>query len=221
MKIEDTIDTKRHEAQTKLALIRILGCDIKDEKLEVWFDESDTRKVNEFLKDNGVLDSDLLIGINPGGYRPSRRWDWEKFAQACEILVKKYKAKIIITGSKLEINLAKRIENKMAAKPIDSTGELSLTQLSALISRCNLYISNDSGPMHIANALKTPLVAIIGAGMRKIYPYQKDNCVIVKKEVECSPCYKFRCKDMRCLNIITVDEVIRAGEFLLENYAKS
>jgi heptosyltransferase-2 len=220
MKIEDAIDTNRHEVQTKLALIRVLGCDIKDEKLEIWFDDSDTRQIDDFLRSNRVLESDLLIGINPGGFRPSRRWDWERFAEVCDILAREHKAKIVITGSKSEIGLAKKIEDKMDIEPIDSTGKLSLTQLAALISRCNLYISNDSGPMHIANALETPLVAIIGPGMTKIAPYQEKNCIILKKRAECSPCYKFDCRDMRCLKNIIPDEVIGAADTLLKNNVK-
>ena len=69
--------------------------------------------------------------------------------------------------------------------------------------------------MHIANALGTPLVAITGSGAVKFAPYQKENCIILRKDVECSPCYKFSCKDMKCLKLITIDEVIGACERLL------
>lgn len=221
IKIEDATDSHRHEVETKLALIQALGCDIKDRGLEVWFDDGDRKETGDFLRNRGILASDLLIGINPGGFRPSRRWNWDRFAQVCDILAREYKAKIIITGSKSEVDLANKIKEKTVIKPVVSTGKLSLTQLAALISRCNLYISNDSGPMHMANALRTPLVAIMGAGRPKIYPYQKTNCLIVKKDALCAPCYKFSCRDMRCLNLITVDEVIRASKTLLKGYAKS
>jgi len=217
IKIEDKINTERHDVEYKLDLIQALGCYIKDKRLEVWFDDFDIRKVKDFLEENSILDSDFLIGINPGGYRPSRRWNWENFAKVAEVLAKIYSAKIIITGAKYERWLAERISRKMSAQAIDASGKLSLTQLIALIKRCNLYITNDTAPMHIANALKTHLVAITGPGTMKTVPYQKENSIILKKDVECSPCYKFRCKDMKCLKIITVDEVIEACKKLLKD----
>jgi heptosyltransferase-2 len=215
IKIEDTIITTRHDVEYKLDLIRALDCNIDDKKLEVWVDDSDMVKVKEFLQRHSISDSDLLIGINPGSHRPAHRWDWENFAKTAGELAKIYKAKIIITGTKAELGLARKISLKMSVKPVVSAGLLTLGQLVALIRRCNLYISNDTGPMHIANALGTPLIAIIGPGTMKTAPYQKDNCIILKKDVECSPCYKFRCKDTKCLNMITVDEALGACKKLL------
>lgn len=217
IKIEDKIDTKKHDVEYKLDLIQALGCDIEDKRLEVWFDDFDTKRVKEFLEESSILNSDFLIGINPGARRPTRRWNWENFAKVVEVLAKSYGAKIIITGTKDESWLAKKISLKMSTQPIDASSKLSLTQLIALIKRCNLYVSNDTAPMHIANALKIPLVAIIGPGTMKTAPYQKDNCIFLKKDVECSPCYKFRCKDMKCLKVITVDEVIEACKKLLKD----
>ena len=220
IKIKDAINTKKHDVEYKLDLVKALNCDIEDKKLEVWFDDSDTKKVKELLEEKSVLNSDFLIGINPGARRPAHRWNWKNFAKVAEVLAKRYRAKIIITGAKYERWLAERISRKMSAQAIDASGKLSLTQLIALIKRCNLYITNDTAPMHIANALKTPLVAIMGPGTMKTGPYQKDNCIVLKKDVECSPCYKFKCKDMKCLKIITTDEVIQASEILLKDNAK-
>lgn len=219
IKIEDKIDTERHDVEYKLDLIQALGCDIKERELEVWFDDSDTKKVKEFFEENSILNSDFLIGINPGGHRPAHRWNWENFAKVAEVLAKRYRAKIVITGAKDENWLAKRI-SQVSTQLIDASDRLSLTQLIALIRRCNLYISNDTAPMHIANALKTPLVAIMGPGVMKTSPYQKNNCIILRKDVECSPCYKFRCDDMKCLKTITTGEVIQASESLLKDYVK-
>jgi len=221
IKIADTINTKRHDVEYKLDLIQALSCDIKDKKLEAWFDEFDKKGVEEFLGENSVLDSDILIGINPGAHRPAHRWHWKNFAEVAEMLAKRYKAKIVITGTYNERRLAENIIRKTSVKPIDATGKMSITQLVVLIRRCNLYISNDTAPMHIANALGTPLVAIMGPGGMKTAPYQKDNCIILKKDVECSPCYKFKCEDMICLKAITAEEVIQASESLLKDYVKN
>lgn len=220
VRIEDTINSQRHDVEYKLDLVKALGCEIKDKRLEVWIDDVDTEKVEGLLERSSVSGSDLLIGISPGGHRPSRRWDWKDFAQVCQDLAKRYQAKIIITGTEDERSLAKKIIAALPNRTIDACGKLSLSQLAALIKRCNLYISNDTAPMHIANALGTPLVAIMGPGPMKTAPYLKDKCIILTKDVDCAPCFKFRCKDMRCLKTIATDEVTKACDVLLKDYAQ-
>jgi len=216
IKIDDTINTIRHDVEYKLDLIAALGCDIKDKELAVWFDDSDTQTIRKFLEKKSISDDDILIGIHPGARRPNHRWNWKNFALVADELANRYKAKIIITGFEADRGLAKMIGLKMSHQPIIALG-FSLTQLAALIKRCNLYISNDTAPMHIANALKTHLIAIMGPGSMKTAPYQKENCIILKKDIECAPCNKFRCQDARCLNNITTDMVMNASEKLLKS----
>ncbi len=212
IKIEDTLDTQRHDVEYKLDLLRALGCKIEDKHLELWPGQDDIDRVSEFLNNRSISESDFLIGINPGAHRLTHRWSWENFAQVADILIDRFKAKIIITGSKEESLLGKLIVKKVRRSIIDTVGVFTLTQLLALIKRCNLFITNDTGPMHIANALRIPMVAIMGPGGLKTAPYQRENCIIVRKEVSCSPCYKFKCKDLRCLKGVTVEEVIEAVE---------
>jgi phosphatidylinositol alpha-1,6-mannosyltransferase len=215
IKIDDSINTTRHDVEYKLDLIEALGCDIKDKELEVWFDDSDTQAVRKFLEKKSISDDDILIGLHPGARIPTHRWNWENFAYVADELANRYKAKVIITGFEAERELVKKIGIKMSHQPIVALS-FSLTQLAALIKRCNLYISNDTAPMHIANALKTHLVAIMGPGSMKTAPYQEENCIILKKDTECAPCTKFRCRSMKCLNNITTDMVIEASEKLLK-----
>lgn len=89
---------------------------------------------------------------------------------------------------------------------------MSITQTAAVIQRCNLFISNDSGLMHLAVAVKTPVVAIFGPTIpNKNAPYEGKN-VVIRKELPCSPCYemykKFRCNDIKCLKLIEIEDVL-------------
>lgn len=196
VKIEDAIKTARNDAEYKLDLIKALGCNIGDKRLEVWFDDSDKNAVRDFLEKHSISDTDLLIGMNPGAHRLTHRWDWENFARVAETLAKRHGGKIIITGSQDEHWLAEKIRRKISAEAINTAGVLSLTQLAAFMKRCNLYITNDTGPMHIANASGTRMVAIMGTNVLKTAPYQKDKCVVLNKNVECVPCYKANCGNM-------------------------
>lgn len=211
VKVADSLSSERHDVEYKLDLLGVLGCAVKDKYLELWPDDSQAQAVRGFLQENYISDSALLIGINPGGSRPSRRWDWKNFAAAADALAARYNAKIIITGNKYDRRFARSISREMSHQPIDASGRFSLAGLAALLKRCRLFITNDTAPMHIANALNVPLIAIMGPGTLRTAPYQRENCVTLRKAADCSPCYKFSCADMRCLKGITPDMVIEAS----------
>ncbi|PIV63342.1 MAG: hypothetical protein COS11_07960, partial [bacterium (Candidatus Ratteibacteria) CG01_land_8_20_14_3_00_40_19] len=133
-------------------------------------------------------------------------------------LIKTYNAQVIIFGGKQEISLAERVASLMKKNPIIAAGKTTLGETAALIERCNLFITNDSGLMHIACAVKTPVVAIFGpTDYRKTGPYSI-NSAIIRKNLPCSPCYqrgKVKCKELDCFKLITVEEVLEAAERVL------
>lgn len=216
IKVPDSLVSERHDVEFKLDLLKILGCRIEDKNLELWFDDLDARIAGEFLEENSISDSDILIGVHPGAHRLSRRWDYRRFAAVADQLIKMYKAKIIITGSKQDQGLVRNIRLRMSNPSIDASGRFSLTQITALIKMCDLFITNDTAPMHIANTLAVPLIAVMGSGSLRTSPYQKENCIVLRKNVDCSPCYKFACKDRKCLEAIIVEMVIDASKQLLK-----
>lgn len=217
IKVGDYFPLRKHQVECIMDVARAMGSAGDDHTLEVWTGDAAQKDVERFMEQMGLSASDCIIGVNPGAVRSSHRWPVEYFAQAADVLAEKYHAKIVVTGSKKEISLSLQLANMMRQKPVVTTGLLSLSQLSALIGRCRLYVSNDSGPMHIANALGRPLVAIMGPGPLEYGPYHKRDVAIVRKEAACSPCFKSYCRDMKCLNSITPDDVVGAAEGLLQS----
>ncbi|MBN3038760.1 MAG: glycosyltransferase family 9 protein [Candidatus Omnitrophica bacterium] len=215
VKVDDSMPLSKHQVECIMDVARALHCRADNYKLEVWAPKEEDIHVFDFIEKESGAKGRFTIGINLGGIRPSRRWPVENFAKVADVLSEKYNAQIVITGSKSEIKLAQDMQRMMRATPIISSGVFSLTQLVAFIRRCDLFISNDSGPMHIANALEKPLVAIIGPGYPQVRPYNKQNCIVLKKEVACSPCYKFDCKSLECLKSIKVNDVLEAVTKLL------
>ncbi|MFC1631616.1 glycosyltransferase family 9 protein [Candidatus Omnitrophota bacterium] len=215
LRVEDSIKWRKHQVEYIMDVVRALGVETANRKLEVWSDAQDQQVARKFLARNSVSPEDLVIGIHPGAARFSRRWPLENFAQLADQLIKRYQAKIVITGGKKEIDLVKQLSSLMGQKPVIATAELSLSEVSALIKKCSLYITNDTGPMHIANALNVPLVAIMGPGPEELGPYQRNKCVVLRKYTGCSPCYKFNCQDLSCLRMISVNDVLHAADKLL------
>lgn len=205
-----------HQVQQMLNTVALIGAKDQRRDLEIWVPEGRSKNLDKFLKVNNISKDDFIIGLNPGSGRPSRRWPIEYFAKVADQLKNRYNAKIVITGSKNEIGLARRLNKLSQKQHIISSGEFSLPDLVNFIRMCRLYISNDTGPMHIANALGVPLIAIIGGGPQSCYPYVKEKTIILKKDKDCSPCFKFDCKRKVCLKDISPEEAMEAAETLLK-----
>lgn len=219
LKVPERSLSPKHEVERMLDIARALGAKIRNKDLEIPLFAEDRNYVTEFFSQYQIRKDDLVIGINPGAFRPSREWDKKKFALVADELSKKYQARIIITGGKRDVKLANDISNLMITKPIIVAGKTTLKQLAVLIQKCKLFITNDSGPMHIAVTVKTPLIALCGPGPLKYAPYGDGNrYIVIKKEVDCSPCYKMRCRSHKCMELIAAGEVLQAAEKQLDRF---
>ena len=219
LKVPEGSLSSSHEVERMLDIARTLGAKIRNKDLEIPLFTDDRNYVTEFFSQHHIREDDLVIGINPGAFRPSRKWDKKKFALVADGLSKKYQARIIITGGKRDIKLANNISNLMIIKPIIVAGKTTLKQLAVLIQKCKLFITNDSGPMHIAAAVKTPLIALFGPGPLEYSPYgDGKRHIVIKKEVDCSPCYKMKCRSHKCMERISAGEVLQAAEKQLDRF---
>ncbi|MFQ6617182.1 MAG: glycosyltransferase family 9 protein, partial [Fidelibacterota bacterium] len=152
---KDTHDEYDLNIFSKLA--RLCGFEIKDRAFEVPRKNADFEFVNGFLRSRRVNEGELLIGMNPGSDWPSRRWEIKNYVRLAAMLLNSFECKIVVTGTVAESELAGEILKVDGERVISAAGSTSLGQLAELIRRCNLYITNDSGPMHLSLAVGTPL----------------------------------------------------------------
>lgn len=203
-----------HEVERYLEIVKLLGASSEDKGLKVFISSRDKEFAKVFLQKRGVTDKDLLIGLNPGSSEKwkIKRWGKERFAQLSDELIKKDKAKIIIFAGPDNDGLTSEITKLMENEPIVLEERVTLKQLAALIGECHLFITNDTGPMHIASAMKTKVIDIVGPSNPKKTGPLGDNVVIIKKDLPCRPCKKRTCEDLSCLRLITVEEVLKKVE---------
>ena len=177
-------NTQQHETQRYLDVVRALGVESTDDEPEVFVNSEGKTWIDNFLKIEKLDDGNPIIGLNPGAATIYRRWDAANFAVLGDLLHEAYRAHIIITTGPREGELADQIVAQMAHSPV-IVNQATPMQLAALLQQCNLYISNDTGPMHLSTAVKTPTIALFGASnlIQWAPPWEK-HAVIARKACE-------------------------------------
>ena len=175
-------NTAQHETQRYLDVARALGVEVRADDPEVFVDTAGIAWVNNFLEKRKFDDGKPIVGLNPGAATVYRRWHAANFATLGDRLHEAYHAHIVITTGPREGELAAQVAAQMSSSPV-IVDQATPMQLAALLQRCNLYISNDTGPMHLSTAVKTPTIALFGASnlIQWAPPWDK-HAVLAHKE---------------------------------------
>ncbi|MEE8360383.1 MAG: lipopolysaccharide heptosyltransferase II [Candidatus Omnitrophota bacterium] len=212
-KVKDTgeyIDPVSHQFKT----LALAGIKSNDKRLEIWPQEEEEEWAEKFLHDCWIdIKKQCLVGISPKASKRwiSKSWPIEKVAALCDELAGKHNARVIITGTKDDLQAAKEISSMAKSKPIIAIGKTDLLQLAAIIKRCNVFITTDSATMHVASAVKTPFVALFGPTEPERHVSASGRYTILTSNAKCRPCYKATCaRDYACMKDISVEEVTRS-----------
>ena len=171
------------------------------------------------LADAGIGPSDLVIGVNPGStYGHAKRWLPDRYAEVVNRVVKDAQSRsgarvgVAILGAKGEEPLGKTIAEQIKARTVVCSGQTTVRELMALVKRCQLFLTNDTGPMHVAAAFQVPLVAVFGpTDWQTTSPFGVD-AKLVRQPVSCAPCLLRECPiDHRCMTGVTVEQVYAAA----------
>ena len=197
-------------------LLKGLGFDVPHSSGSLSIPRGDREYVDSFFSQLPVPPSRPLIAIHPGtslNYR-SKRWMPDRYAQLADRLIRELQGTVVFTWGPGELPLVEGIRKTMTTSSILAPPTQSLTQLGEVFRRCNLYIGGDTGPTLIASMMGVPVVIIYGPTDPFLYePVGKHTNVM--KEVGCNPCRKRSCKEMTCLEKITVEDVLDASQNLL------
>ncbi len=211
IKIPETDPGQEYARDYDISTAVALGAVVTDKKIELKINEEARRTLADKLAQESIAPADILIGIHPGGL-PSHRWPRERFAQVIAELIKQINCKFVLTGSRAEFQLAEELTLIDKSKVVNLSGKLDILELEALIERCRIYLTNDTGPMHLAAVLATPLVAIFGPG--EIIGFDprniSDQAVVLNQQIDCAPCNKKECPSLKCLKAIAVPDVVAA-----------
>ncbi len=209
-----------HEKDKALRLVESLGVEIRNRDTELHIPQTDADYVTSYLAQKGVKASDNVVTIAPRALYPWRSWRPERFARVARSIAKKFNGKIILIGSHDDKNVLESISAQTGGKAINSAGDLSLGQAAALIGRSTVFIGHDSGLIHIAAALQTPMIQLFGPGEPEKFGYTGEkNIILMKTDCPYHPCSQRSCKYKEgwCMDNISIDDVIKAFEKLTDS----
>lgn len=181
-----------HMVDVYLQVLREMGLKVDTSLPYLEIEKNIRDEIEKTLINWGINPKEKLIALNTAGTWPTKRWTTEGFAQLGDELNRKY-GKVILVGSQEDLPLVEQIVNLMETKPVIATGKTSLQELAALLARCELVISNDSGPVHVAAAVGTSTITIFGPSDEVRYRPLGEKHRIVKIDIDCRPCGKHLC----------------------------
>lgn len=190
--------------------LRMADTNPSKRELIITVNEEIIKRCHQNLSNYGVSNGELLIGLNPGAGFRSRCWPMERFAQLGDRLKRGYGARIIIFGGPKEEDLAREIVGLMESRDtINLAGKTSLKEMAAYLERCDHLITNDTGAMHIAAAMKTPVIGICGPTL--VGPLGKEGHLLLQADLDCIGCGTTSlCTKGDCMRAIPVEAVLAA-----------
>ncbi|ETW99321.1 MAG: hypothetical protein ETSY1_15455 [Candidatus Entotheonella factor] len=202
--------------------LRRLGVTTPLPPTEIHVEAADVLAVEQFLADAGFKTmTQPFIAVAPGSRWQTKQWPVARFAAAAQAVAKRHDAAIVMLGDRHDRQLVQEFQQQVAMPIVDAVGQLSLMQTAALLQQCRLLLCNDSGLMHMATALRVPVVAVFGPTVQALgfYPFQA-MAQVVSQPLSCRPCTTkglHRCPlgHHDCMQRIAPEQVVAAAESLL------
>ena len=211
---------KKHQVHYYQEMLQQLGMQPGPDTLELFLEPGAVQEADQLLQQAMQGRAVPIIGLNPGAaYGPAKRWPAAKYGELAAKLAAATDSLILVFGTEADQEAAAEISTVAGNQVLDLTGKTSLALALACINRCNVFVTNDSGLMHVAAALNTPLVAIFGSTDHIATGPYSDQATIIRNPLDCSPCMKTHCpkEHFQCMEQISVEEVAEAVLNVLKN----
>ncbi|MGQ9688706.1 MAG: glycosyltransferase family 9 protein [Desulfobaccales bacterium] len=205
-------DPLEHAIERRLAFARVLGADTGTRLMDLTLPAGDLQRARDILTDHFGGLPPLLAALHPTGSAAYKWWPLERYAEVGRYLFERYGAALLIISGARDRAPAETLAAQLPGPTLVTGGRFPLLTVAGLLSHCRLLLANDSGPLHLALALKVPTLALLGADHpARIGPYRVEWGTFLYKKDEVCPelrCLNRACTDNRCLQAISVDEVV-------------
>ena len=221
-RIRDDRLEEKHLLYRNRDFLRPLGIE-PDEKIEMRVSGEDEAEADRLAKKWGLTNGEFVIGVNPGSSRPATQWSESRFVEVLQRIAADRAARVVLVGSKDDVPLCDRISRQVPGC-VNGAGKTSIGVLAAILNRFDLFLSNDTGPLHIARRQGVPTVGLFRPGEFPIWGSYRDKTFAgIRRAVPCAPCYLYRCSHHTCMKLIETKDVLEAVDRVLshENTART
>lgn len=217
--IQENKRDRTHEIYRMVEVMRISHDKKHNPTPHVFVLPKERERASQLLRENGICETDNFIVIASGSGKKTKEWVSARWIEFGDALTGFYDIKIVMVGGSKDDVLSKRIAASMAIKPVNFTGKISLFETAAIIEKAKVFIGNDSGLMHMAAAMGTYVIALFGPGdINRIRPFcSAGRYKIVTHNLPCAPCYKRTCASHKCMESITVNDILMEFDKMLIN----
>ena len=216
-KVVEESPEELHKVEYFLNIAKTIGMTPRSKSYEFFVSDTDKKFISGLLSGSDISEKDHIVVLCPGGNWDPKRWPKGNFAEFADILTDKCGVRIVISGAKKDVKLAEEIKGMMKAPAVITAGKTTLKQLGALFARSDLVVANDTGPMHLAVAMKAPTIALFGPTSAALTgPYGEGRYKVISKNDTCDiPCYDVTCVENKCMAAIKVEDVLKEASGML------
>jgi len=210
------VSMEHHALSRGLMLLNAIGVPTPDVEYNLPVSDDDRNKVNDLLQRYGVINPRRIVAVNPVAKWESKLWSNRKFVELADRIVDQYDVDVVFTGGPEDRPIIQDIMSAVNGRALNFAGHTTLKMLAALYEKTVLVVSTDTGPMHLAAAVGTPVVALFGpTAPRRTGPYGPGHKVVTAGQA-CAPCFKRHCRTCDCMALISVDQVFNAVSQIMD-----
>ncbi len=212
---------EKHELEYNLDMLKPLGIEPERVLPRIYACAEEEDKKRIMFEKLGIGEDDIVAVVHPGSGNSSLNLPPEKFASLADEMIEKEKVKLILTGSQAEVSLVGLVARNMKNSSINMAGKLELRELSLVLERADVVVSNSTGPMHLATAVGTPVVAIFSpilvSSPKRWGPYGEGHEVVWPQVPICRKCKPGSCRYYNCMDRIDTHQIYLKAKSILEN----
>ena len=207
----------RHRIDRDLEALKPMSIQAGSKEPQLWLTPEEEKSADQLLDQLGVQRSQPIVILQPGARYWFKAWPPERFAELADQLTAQYGCQVLIGGSHQDIDLAQQIRQMAKSSPIMMAGRTTIKQFVAIAKKSALFVGGDSGAMHMASAVGTPVVALFGPSNPREWGPRGAPVEVLYKELDCRSCFHPTCirGEENCMRLITVEEVMSASNRLM------
>ena len=208
----------RHRIDRDLAALKLLNIEAGSKVPQLWLTSEDENSADQLLEQLGIQRSQSIVVLQPGARYWFKAWPPERFAELADRLKSEYSCQVLIGGSQQDINLAQQIRQMAKSDLVIMAGRTTIRQFAVIAKKSALFVGSDSGAMHIASAVGTPVVALFGPSNPLEWGPRGGPADVIYMGLDCRACFHPTCRrgEGNCMRLITVDAVYASARRMLD-----